>query len=123
MIEEKTAYVFSVPPPPVEARSPHWPAARSKWLANNPTCAFCGTPEGVEVHHKIPVHVSPGYELDEGNFLTACRLDHFRICHAGNWRDWTHPRQLTLLANMMIRVLAEANRFHAIAESSESVLP
>lgn len=71
-------------------RAPGWPKLRDAHIAAFPTCSACGTAKDPEVHHVVPVHVSPGAELDPANLQTLCGSKanncHFRIGHAMNWR-------------------------------------
>lgn len=69
-------------------RSVHWPAVRHHHLAVEPACAACGVTKRVEVHHVLPVHVWPQYELDEGNLITLCRSHHFSLGHNRSWTNW-----------------------------------
>lgn len=75
-------------------RSPQWPELRRQWLKDHPTCAACGKRTNLEVHHKVPVHVSRSQELEANNLITLCENSkegeadkhcHFVIGHLGNW--------------------------------------
>lgn len=64
------------------ARSPHWPAARSKYLQVFNKCAVCRGSKELEVHHKRPFHLHPELELDPTNFITLCeKKDDGINCH------------------------------------------
>lgn len=88
---------MSAPPTHLKLpRSPEWPALRNQWLKDHPTCAACGSTKKLEVHHKVPVHVSRSQELDASNLITLCEHPgnantgpeahcHFIIGHLGNW--------------------------------------
>lgn len=73
-------------------RSPRWPAARAAWLRLHPTCAACGAPDHVEVHHVYPFSWPRGAatELDPTNFITLCehssRNCHLSLGHLGDWK-------------------------------------
>ena len=54
------------------ARSPKWSSVRKEHLKNNPSCIACGRTSKLEIHHKIPVHISPELELDPSNLVTLC---------------------------------------------------
>lgn len=73
-------------------RSSQWPALRQQWLADHPRCAACGSSKALEVHHKVPVHVSRSMELDPTNLITLCQNEkdtahqcHLMLGHLGNW--------------------------------------
>ena len=72
-------------------RSPHWPAARRRWLATTPTCAACGGTLNLEVHHKVPFHLHPELELEPSNFITLCEPwgieHHLKIGHTINGKS------------------------------------
>ena len=53
-------------------RSPKWSSVRKEHLKNNPSCIACGRTSKLEIHHKIPVHISPDLELDPSNLVTLC---------------------------------------------------
>lgn len=59
-----------------------------------PRCAWCGGEAGVEVHHRVPVHVCPHLAADPLNMVSLCRPRrcHLVIGHAGNYRQ--HVRGL-----------------------------
>lgn len=78
-------------------RSTDWPRLHAQWLKDHPTCAACGGKKGVEVHHKVPVHVDRTQELDPKNLITLCEVPkngnaadtcHLQIGHLGNWFNW-----------------------------------
>jgi len=74
-------------------RSPHWPHVRAVWLHQNGKCAHCGGVSQLEVHHTVPFHVDPRWELDPDNFLTLCEDPargecHLRVGHLGNWHTF-----------------------------------
>lgn len=55
-----------------------------------PICAACGEADGLEVHHRKPVHLFPELELEPSNLITLCekRGCHFRIGHSFDWRAY-----------------------------------
>lgn len=63
------------------SRSPLWRRARSVHLTNHPYCEVCGTLENREVHHILPFHLYPEYELVPSNLFTLCRTHHFGVGH------------------------------------------
>lgn len=73
---------------PEATRSPSWPKARERWLAVHPTCEVCGALANVEVHHIVPVHIDKSGELNESNFITLCRDDHYAFGHLRNWNSY-----------------------------------
>lgn len=78
-------------------RSSHWPELEKQWRRDHPTCAACGKKTNLQVHHKIPVHVSRSQELDPSNLITLCENSkdkegdqhcHLVIGHLGNWYNY-----------------------------------
>jgi 5-methylcytosine-specific restriction endonuclease McrA len=70
-------------------RSPKWKTVRKEHLKNNPCCAACGRSKKVEVHHKIPVHISPEKELDPSNLVTLCDDPcHIVFGHLMNYKSY-----------------------------------
>lgn len=73
-------------------RSSKWRKVRKIHLKANPTCAVCKSRKKVEVHHKIPFHITPDLELKETNLLSLCENKkyglncHLLIGHLGNYR-------------------------------------
>ena len=69
-------------------RSLQWPAVRRKWLASHPFCAVCGE-KGPDVHHLLPFHLHPEFELDPGNLISLGRScgHHLTFGHLGNSRS------------------------------------
>lgn len=86
MGDETTAATI-IPPQPLVARSPKWPALRDSILERHPLCAGCGR-KATTVHHLTPVNVHPGWELLEANLVSVCQPCHFVIGHAGDWALW-----------------------------------
>lgn len=86
-------------------RSPHWPEARDGHLKEFPFCFGCGTNEKVEVHHILPFHLFPEFELDPRNWLSLCMKRghecHFRLGHLFDWSAWNPD------------VVLEAKKFHS----------
>jgi hypothetical protein len=75
-------------------RSSKWPEVRAKHLQAHPTCAVCGGKEKLEVHHKLPFHLTPALELDPENLITLCESNkggvncHLFFGHLGNFRSY-----------------------------------
>lgn len=69
------------------ARSSQWPKARNTYIALHPRCEACGTLQGCQVHHIIPVHVDASKELDQTNLITLCKKGcHLKIGHGGSYK-------------------------------------
>lgn len=72
-------------------RSSEWSGVRTKWLADNPTCAACGCDKDLQVHHVVPFHTDLAKELDPSNFITLCegmeRNCHRFIGHLDNFQS------------------------------------
>jgi 5-methylcytosine-specific restriction enzyme A len=73
---------------PLPGRSSQWPSVRTAFLKKHPKCAVCGTTAHVEVHHIVPVHVSPSVELSPNNLISLCERDHFLFGHLCDWKTW-----------------------------------
>jgi hypothetical protein len=70
-------------------RSSKWSTVRKQHLKENPFCLACGKNTKLEVHHKIPVHISPELELDPSNLVTLCADPcHILFGHLMNFRSY-----------------------------------
>jgi 5-methylcytosine-specific restriction endonuclease McrA len=70
-------------------RSPKWSTVRKNHIKNNPYCIACGATTKLEVHHKIPVHISPELELDPENLVTLCADPcHLMFGHLKNFKSY-----------------------------------
>lgn len=69
-------------------RASDWPKVRARHLSTHGQCEACGLKRGLQVHHKLPVHVSPHRELDEDNLITLCARCHLFVGHLGDWDSW-----------------------------------
>ncbi len=75
-------------------RSPKWRKVRKVFITNNPTCFVCGSKKKVEVHHKVPFHIAPDMELNEGNLVSLCENKkyglncHLLLGHYGNYKKF-----------------------------------
>jgi hypothetical protein len=66
-----------------------WPLVREAHLEQNSSCAACGSITKLQVHHIIPVHIDPSYELDSNNLITLCMEKdecHLNLGHLGSWK-------------------------------------
>ncbi len=88
--------------------------AKRKHRKQFPACALCGFKgsfwsRNADVHHVIPVHVSPGLACDPRNLQSYCRLHHFIVGHLCNWRDWNKalPRTLQVYRTGFLRISKE----------------
>ena len=64
-----------------------WPLVREAHLEQNSSCAACGSITKLQVHHIIPVHIDPSYELDSNNLITLCMEKdecHLNLGHLGS---------------------------------------
>jgi 5-methylcytosine-specific restriction endonuclease McrA len=62
---------------------------RKEHLKNNPYCIACGRDGKLEVHHKIPVHISPELELAPSNLVTLCADPcHIIFGHLMNFKSY-----------------------------------
>lgn len=51
----------------------------------NPSCFICGSEEGLEVHHIIPVDRDKGYQYTETNMITLCKRCHDKVHGRDQW--------------------------------------
>lgn len=64
-------------------------AAVEKHLARESWCAWCGTTNGLQVHHIIPLYRRPDLAATDANLVTLCRHDHLALGHpGGDTRKW-----------------------------------
>lgn len=51
---------------------------------------MCGKRKGLDVHHKLPVHLFPEYKLRASNLVTLCRHNncHLNFGHWGNYSEY-----------------------------------
>jgi len=70
-------------------RSSKWTEVRKQYLKEHPSCIACGRDRKLEVHHKIPVHISPELELDPSNLVTLCADPcHLLFGHLMNFKSY-----------------------------------
>lgn len=97
---------------PAGKRSSQWARVRANHLLREPACRGCGFRVHLEVHHKIPFHVSPELELVEGNLITLCespgRNCHYATGHAYSWKGWNEF--VSEDADVFLRRVAESKR-------------
>ncbi|MGZ3796491.1 MAG: HNH endonuclease [Pseudobdellovibrionaceae bacterium] len=73
-------------------RSPQWHDFRKKHIKEK--CEVCESTENLELHHIIPVHISPKDELKPKNVITLCENKkdgltcHLAIGHLGSYKSW-----------------------------------
>jgi hypothetical protein len=71
-------------------RASQWRAVREEHLLKEPVCVACGRSGNLEVHHIIPVSISPALECDPHNLITLCgspchiTFGHFMNYHCYN---------------------------------------
>jgi 5-methylcytosine-specific restriction endonuclease McrA len=51
-------------------RTSGWSKLRKEHIKKQPCCMACGTKKELEVHHIIPVHLAPEFELNPNNLIT-----------------------------------------------------
>lgn len=71
----------------MSGRSREWPRVSRRHLLDNAKCVCC-LKRAVVVHHKTPVSVDKGLELDAANLASMCKRCHFVFGHYCNWADW-----------------------------------
>lgn len=82
---------------PVALRSSHWPTVEHSQIHMFPNCAACLTDAKLEVHHILPFHLFPEFELTFKNLLTLCRTCHYLWGHGKDWKAYI-PRVRTIMA-------------------------
>lgn len=70
--------------------------------------------KAVEVHHITPVHLAPAQAADPENLVTLCRLHHWLIGHAGNWR-----KHNPTVENDAVRLFLEYEDVHGITGGTD----
>lgn len=79
-------------PDPIETlfynRNPLWYKVREEYVKKYPKCSLCGSINDLEVHHILPYHLFPEEELNEANFISLCRRDHFIFGHLLDWKAY-----------------------------------
>jgi len=73
---------------PAHLRSSKWPKVERYQLGLHPYCAVCGASQHLEVHHILPFHLFPEFELCYANLLTLCRIDHYLWGHGKDWKAY-----------------------------------
>ena len=68
-------------------RSDEWPTVRAEYLKEHPECAACGGKRKLQVHHVIPYHLHPEFELEPTNLITLCTDG---PCHLNCHFVWGH---------------------------------
>jgi len=98
---------------PSVKRSGKWPKVMHAHLAKHPECAVCGRKDKVNVHHQLPYHLYPEFELRANNLVTLCIEPH--DCHL----LWGHLGDFKGY-NPTIRADAEIFRFKR--ETAKAIL-
>lgn len=70
------------------SRSPKWSNVRKEHLINESKCRACGRKKDLEVHHIIPYHIKPEYELNPNNLITLCSNCHLLFGHLMDYKSW-----------------------------------
>jgi 5-methylcytosine-specific restriction enzyme A len=109
-VAQVAMYSYAIQTP----RSPGWEAIERKYIANHPYCAACGEISYLQVHHKLPFHLSPENELNSDNLITLC-MANARNCHfnVGHCFDW-HAFNSTVVNDAALMSLRIKSRQYAI---------
>ena len=78
-------------PKPKRKRSARWDELAEAVIKRDGKCQVCGFASHLQVHHIIPFHVAPEYELDPKNCITLCMSKqrcHFVYGHLSNWSSY-----------------------------------
>lgn len=59
----------------------------TEWGIPLAPCAWCGTTNGVEVHHIYPQHLWPDRAHDTNNMICLCPRCHLVLGHRCNWTN------------------------------------
>ena len=94
-----------------------WKAKRAH-RKEYPNCAVCGCKKSfwgrnLDVHHKIPVSVSPLLAASPDNLETMCRIHHWWIGHLKNWKTYNRNLEF-VIADMKATV-----RLNSVKRSKE----
>lgn len=84
---------------------------REAHLDEHPSCAACGSKNKLQVHHVIPVHVDPSWELHCDNLITLCmdvKECHLNVGHLGSWKR--HDPNVKTTARDLKRNLSAIDR-------------
>lgn len=80
-------------------RSPKWPEVQRAFLVKHVSCEACNSTTRLQVHHKLPFHLRPELELDEGNLVVLCmgrNACHLLLGHGDDFRAYNPAIKLTL---------------------------
>lgn len=73
----------------LKRRSSHWPALEREIRAEQGECAACASKSHLQVHHVLPFHLYPEFELEPSNLVVLCEAPgqncHLRYGHAGSF--------------------------------------
>lgn len=99
-------------------RSRYWDELRAAHLINNPRCTHCGSIDYLQVHHRTPIDIDPGRELDPTNLITLCEPPgpsgcHLSFGHLGNW----HTFNPSLVTASPTAAPAQANQTQPVKDS------
>jgi hypothetical protein len=64
-------------------RSSKWDEVQKAYLTAHPTCEACGSKVELNVHHVLPFHLFPEFELEPSNLITLCKWHHMPLGHLG----------------------------------------
>ena len=109
-----------------KTRSPKWAHVEKAFLADNPSCAACGSKRHLQVHHVAPFHLHPELELEQSNLLVLCMDEaecHLEIGHGGYFSAWNPNVLVDAMASFVsmadrgvVRARAKAARLDARAK-------
>ena len=72
----------------IQFRSSEWSKTRKEFIKENNCCSACGTKNKLEVHHILPFHLYPEFELDKTNLITLCKRHHLTFGHLMNFKSY-----------------------------------
>lgn len=108
-IEERELLLLAGSPVLCE-RDGRWGGVRDAHLEKHPTCAACGADRALHVHHILPVHRFPEWELDPANLITLCAARcHLLIGHLTDWTSY-NPHVIEDSAALLRRIEGRPNR-------------
>ena len=68
-------------------RNREWEVLKRRFLKLHPNCEVCGA-RFPEVHHILPYHLFPEFEIDESNLITLCPEHHLLFGHLMSFKSY-----------------------------------
>jgi hypothetical protein len=104
MVTTMIDFIKLLSPKSLPKRSAKWNSIERKYLELHPFCSSCKTTINLNVHHILPFHLFPEFELDMNNLLTLCRICHFLWGHGKDWKAY-EPNVLNIIVYPEIKTI------------------